>query len=85
MRIVEVVMDRCSRVVFPAVIILSLGILYGCQVLVPHDSASLFAPRFQRSESVRAYFRFAREDKSRARTHSKTCWKLLLVPSRWSC
>jgi MtN3 and saliva related transmembrane protein len=44
-------MDRCIRVLL-AVIFVSLGILCGCQDLVPHDSASLFAPRFQRSEIV---------------------------------
>ena len=44
-------MDRCRRVL-PVVIILSLGILCGCQGLVPHDTASLFAPRFQRSEII---------------------------------
>ena len=44
-------MDRCSRMLL-AVIILSLGILCGCQDLVRHDPASLLTPRFQRSEIV---------------------------------
>ena len=34
-----------------AVLFLSLGTLIGCQDLVPHDTSSLFLPRFQRSES----------------------------------
>jgi uncharacterized protein with PQ loop repeat len=33
-----------------AVVLLSLIPLYGCQDLVPHDTSSLFIPRFQRSE-----------------------------------
>ena len=33
-----------------AVLFLSLGTLIGCQDLVPHDTSSLFLPRFQRSE-----------------------------------
>ena len=33
-----------------AVLLLSLGTLIGCQDLVPHDTSSLFLPRFQRSE-----------------------------------
>lgn len=33
-----------------AVLFLSLGTLFGCQDLVPHDTSSLFLPRFQRSE-----------------------------------
>ena len=44
-------MGRCGRILL-AVILLSLGGLCGCQGLVPHDTASLFAPRFQRSEIV---------------------------------
>ena len=44
-------MDRCNRIL-SVVIILYLGTLCGCQVLVPHDTASLLAPRFQRSEIV---------------------------------
>ena len=44
-------MDRCNRIL-SVVIILYLGTLCGCQGLVPHDTASLLAPRFQRSEIV---------------------------------
>jgi len=33
-----------------AVLFLSLGTLIGCRDLVPHDTSSLFLPRFQRSE-----------------------------------
>lgn len=44
-------MDRCNRML-SVVVILYLGILCGCHDLVPHDTASLFAPRFQRSEIV---------------------------------
>jgi MtN3 and saliva related transmembrane protein len=33
-----------------ALLFLSLGTLFGCQDLVPHDTSSLFLPRFQRSE-----------------------------------
>ena len=44
-------MDRCNRIL-SGVIILYLGTLCGCQGLVPHDTASLLAPRFQRSEIV---------------------------------
>jgi uncharacterized protein with PQ loop repeat len=33
-----------------AVVLLSLIPLYGCQDLVPHDTSSLFIPRFRRSE-----------------------------------
>lgn len=43
-------MDRCSRMLL--VLIILLGTLCGCQDLVPHDTASLLAPRFQRSEIV---------------------------------
>jgi MtN3 and saliva related transmembrane protein len=32
------------------VLFLSLGMLFGCQGLVPHDTSSLLIPRFQRSE-----------------------------------
>ena len=44
-------MDRFSRMLL-AVIIVSLGTLWGCQGLVPHDTASLLIPRFHRSEIV---------------------------------
>ena len=44
-------MDRCNRILSVA-IVLYLGTLCACQGLVPHDTASLFAPRFQRSEVV---------------------------------
>ena len=44
-------MDRCNRLMF-IVIFLSLSALCGCQELVPRDTASLFIPRFQRSEIV---------------------------------
>ena len=33
-----------------AVLLLSLGTFFGCQDLVPHDTSSLFLPRFNRSE-----------------------------------
>lgn len=33
-----------------AVLLLSLGTFFGCQDLVPHDTSSLFLPRFLRSE-----------------------------------
>lgn len=38
---------KCLRL---AVLFLSLGLLEGCQDLVPRDTSSLFIPRFQRSE-----------------------------------
>jgi len=48
-RFVEVAMDRCKRKVL-IVLVLSLIPLCGCKDLVPHDTASLLVPRFQRSE-----------------------------------
>ena len=42
-------MNRCNRIVL-ALTALSVITLVGCQGLVPHDTASLLAPRFQRSE-----------------------------------
>jgi MtN3 and saliva related transmembrane protein len=42
-------MGRFNRVTL-AVLFLSLIALYGCQELVPHDTSSLLAPRFRRSE-----------------------------------
>jgi MtN3 and saliva related transmembrane protein len=42
-------MDRFKRVTL-AILFLSLITLYGCQDLVPRDTASLLIPRFHRSE-----------------------------------
>jgi MtN3 and saliva related transmembrane protein len=44
-------MRRCSAVM-RVIILLTLTTLYGCQGLVPHDTSSLFIPRFQRSEII---------------------------------
>ena len=43
--------DRFNRVML-GVLLLSVGTLYGCEDLVVRDTASLLAPRFQRSEIV---------------------------------
>jgi uncharacterized protein with PQ loop repeat len=42
-------MDRFGKVPL-GVLLLSLITLCGCQDLIPHDTSSLFLPRFQRSE-----------------------------------
>ena len=42
-------MDRINRVPL-SVLLLSLIILCGCKDLIPHDTSSLFLPKFQRSE-----------------------------------
>jgi uncharacterized protein with PQ loop repeat len=42
-------MDRFNRVPL-GVLLLGLITLCGCQDLIPHDTSSLFLPRFQRSE-----------------------------------
>ena len=42
-------MSRLKKAILPAVV-LNLITLFGCADLVPRDTASLFAPGFQRSE-----------------------------------
>jgi MtN3 and saliva related transmembrane protein len=42
-------MDQFNKVPL-GVLLLSLITLCGCQDLIPHDTSSLFLPRFQRSE-----------------------------------
>jgi MtN3 and saliva related transmembrane protein len=44
-------MDRFERPTLAVVFVIAIA-LYGCQDLVPHDTQSLLAPRFQRSEIV---------------------------------
>ena len=44
-------MDRHNKITL-ALLSISLIALSGCDDLVPHDTASLFVPRFQRSEIV---------------------------------
>lgn len=41
---------RRFKILWLAVLFLSLITLYGCQDLAPHDTRSLLIPRFQRSE-----------------------------------